>query len=72
MPESTLTPAPVMVTTFPGARKAAILSTAALGLMDAAEDVDDKIAAGIVGTEMRMVGVPCDWRAGDEWRRESS
>ncbi len=60
MPESTLTPAPVIVATFPGARKLAIRSTAALGLMlCAAEVAVDRMAWGMVGTEMRMVNA-CD------------
>ena len=47
MPESTLTPAPVMVATFPGARNAAMRSTAAAGLTVAA-DVVDEIVRGLV------------------------
>lgn len=54
MPESTLTPAPVIVVTFPDARKSAIRSAAAAGLMDFAAVVDDKIDVGMVGTEMRI------------------
>ena len=54
MPESTLTPAPVMVATFPGARKLAMRSAAAAGLIVFATVADDRTACGMVGTEMRI------------------
>ena len=54
MPESTLTPAPVIVATLPGARKDAIRSTAAAGEIVFADDVDDRTATGMVGTEIRI------------------
>ena len=52
MPESTLTPAPVNSTTFPGERKFAMRSTAAageIGLLDTAVTT-----CGMVGTDTRM------------------
>ena len=54
MPESTLTPAPVIVVTFPEARKLAIRSAATAGLVVFVAVVDDRIAVGMVGTEMRI------------------
>lgn len=54
MPESTLTPAPVTVATLPGARKLAMRSTAAAGVIVLAGDVEARTAAGMVGTEMRI------------------
>lgn len=53
MPESTLTPAPVMVATLPSARKAAIRSAAALLLM-VFVDRAVEMTAGMVGTERRI------------------
>lgn len=54
MPESTLTPAPVITATFPGARKLAMRSTAAAGVIVLAGEVDDSTLDGKVGTDIRM------------------
>ena len=53
MPESTLTPAPVITATFPGAKKEAIRSMAAAGLI-VLDDVDARTLLGNVGTDIRM------------------
>ena len=54
IPESTLTPAPVIVATFPGARNEAMRSAAALALMVLVALTVERTDWGMVGTEMRI------------------
>lgn len=54
MPESTLTPAPVIHATLPGARNAVMRSIAAAGVIVLAGEVAERTAFGMVGTEIRM------------------
>lgn len=60
MPESTLTPAPVIHATLPGARNAVIRSIAAAGVIVRAGEVAERTAFGMVGTEIRMPMWYCD------------
>lgn len=57
MPESTLTPAPVITATFPGAKNSEIRSIAAAGEMVFVDVVEEMMECGMVGTEMRTMVV---------------